>query len=93
MALHPVPTTEARRDLNRTLKRFRAEGPTAEPVLLGAHRKPEAIILPYEAYEVLRDVIEDVAIAAQLRERDRDDDGTRISVEDLADDLGIALDK
>ncbi|WP_341251343.1 hypothetical protein [Euzebya pacifica] len=93
MALHPIPTTEARRDLNRTLKRFRTEGPTAEPVLLGAHRRPEAIILPYEAYELLREVIEDVAIAGQVRERDREDDGTRMSVDDLAEELGIDLDE
>lgn len=89
MAFHPVPTTEARRDLNRTLKRFRAEGAAAAPVVRGAHRKPEAVLLPYEAYEVMREIIEDTAIAAQVRERDAADDGSRISVDDLAADLGI----
>lgn len=93
MARHPVPTTEARRELNKTLKRFRAEGPTADPVLFGAHRRPEAVILPYATYEVMQDLIEDAVIAAQVRERDRDDDGKRITVDDLADELGITLEK
>ncbi|CAN5309284.1 hypothetical protein BH23ACT9_BH23ACT9_07240 [soil metagenome] len=93
MARHPVPTTEARRELNKTLKRFRAEGPTADPVLFGAHRRPEAVILPYETYEVMQDLIEDAVITAQVRERDRHDDGTRITVDGLADQLGISLEK
>ena len=43
--------------------------------------------------ELLREVIEDVAIAGQVRERDREDDGTRMSVDDLAEELGIDLDE
>ncbi|MGI9015986.1 MAG: hypothetical protein ACR2HR_02590 [Euzebya sp.] len=93
MAAHPLPTTEARRDLNKTLKRFRQEGPTARPVLFGAHRRPEAVILPYEAYEVMQELIEDALIAAEVRKRDEDDDGKRITVDELADQLGITLDR
>ena len=33
------------------LARFRREGAAAEPVAFGSHRKPEAILLPYELYE------------------------------------------
>jgi len=33
------------------LARFRLEGAAAEPVAFGSHRKPEAILLPYEVYE------------------------------------------
>ena len=38
----------ARDDLSRTLRRFR--GGDLEPVVLGSHRKPEAVILPYATY-------------------------------------------
>jgi len=38
----------ARDDLSRTLRRFRAGD--LEPVVLGSHRKPEAVILPYATY-------------------------------------------
>ncbi len=33
------------------LARFRREGAAAEPVAFGSDRKPEAILIPYEAYE------------------------------------------
>jgi hypothetical protein len=42
---------EVRAQLSGILARFRKEGVTAEPVAFGSHRKPEAILLPYEVYE------------------------------------------
>jgi hypothetical protein len=45
------PLSEVRSRLSGILARFRREGATAEPVAFGTHRKPEAILLPYEAYE------------------------------------------
>ncbi|MGH3266345.1 MAG: hypothetical protein ACRDNS_30625 [Trebonia sp.] len=45
------PLSEVRARLSGILARFRREGATAEPVAFGTHRKPEAILLPYEAYE------------------------------------------
>lgn len=93
MAVHAVPTTEARRDINKILKRFRSDGPTAQPVLFGAHRRPEAVILPYDAYAIMQDLIEDAVIAAQVRERDRRDDGTRFTVDEIAAELGLPLDQ
>jgi hypothetical protein len=51
-ALLPVhPLSEVRARLSGILARFRREGATAEPVAFGSHRKPEAILIPYEAYE------------------------------------------
>lgn len=38
----------ARDDLSRTLRRFRTGD--LEPVVLGSHRKPEAVIVPYATY-------------------------------------------
>ena len=55
MANHAVvpvhPLSEVRARLSGILARFRREGATAEPVAFGSHRKPEAILIPYEAYE------------------------------------------
>jgi hypothetical protein len=45
------PLSEVRARLSGILARFRREGATAEPIAFGSHRKPEAILIPYEAYE------------------------------------------
>ncbi len=45
------PLSEVRQRLSRILAQFRREGAAAEPVAFGSHRKPEAILLPYEVYE------------------------------------------
>jgi antitoxin StbD len=47
------PLSEVRQRLSGILARFRREGAAAEPVAFGSHRKPEAILLPYETYGVL----------------------------------------
>jgi hypothetical protein len=47
------PVSEARSELSRALERFRREGATAEPVIFGAHRKPEAVVIPFALYEQL----------------------------------------
>jgi hypothetical protein len=47
--VHPLSDVRAR--LSAILARFRREGAAAEPVAFGSHRKPEAILLPYEVYE------------------------------------------
>jgi len=43
--------SEVRARLSGILARFRREGAAAEPVAFGSRRKPEAILIPYEAYE------------------------------------------
>ena len=45
------PLSEVRARLSGILARFRLEGAAAEPVAFGSHRKPEAILIPYEASE------------------------------------------
>jgi PHD/YefM family antitoxin component YafN of YafNO toxin-antitoxin module len=45
------PLSEVRARLSGILARFRREGAAAEPVAFGSHRKPEAILISYEAYE------------------------------------------
>jgi hypothetical protein len=45
------PLSEVRARLSGILARFRREGAAAAPVAFGSHRRPEAILLPYELYE------------------------------------------
>lgn len=49
--IHVHPLSDVRARLSGILARFRREGGTAEPVAFGSHRKPEAVIVPYEIYE------------------------------------------
>jgi hypothetical protein len=45
------PLSEVRKSLSGILARFRREGAGAAPVVFGSHRKPEAVLIPYAAYE------------------------------------------
>lgn len=44
-----VPVGEARAGLSRVLRDFRVRGAEAPPVVIGSHRRPEAVLVPYEA--------------------------------------------
>lgn len=85
--------TDARRHLTKHVGRFRKDGLGAEPVVFGDHRKPEAVVVPFELYELLMDVAEDVAIAERIQKRDASDTGERRSLADVAGKLGIDLDE
>ncbi len=53
MPKHPhevLPTREARAQLPAMLEQFRKQGADADPVVIGARRKPEAVVLSYERY-------------------------------------------
>ncbi len=43
-------TREARAQLSTMLECFRKDGADAEPVVIGARRRPEAVVLSYERY-------------------------------------------
>jgi hypothetical protein len=58
-----LATREARAQLPALLERFRAEGANADPVVIGARRRPEAVVLSYERYLVLAGGRERVAAA------------------------------
>lgn len=45
-----VPVAEARSGLSRALKTFRTD-PNAEAVVIGSHRKPEAVLMSIAEYE------------------------------------------
>lgn len=44
-----VSVADARKDLSKTLRRFRLD-PNASPIVLGSHRKPEAVLVSYEQF-------------------------------------------
>ncbi len=89
----PETISDARQHLTGHVARFRAEGLEAEPVIFGDRRRPEAALLPYEMFELLLDVAEDIAIAERVRERLASDSGNRTSLGDLATELEVDLDE
>ena len=64
-----LPVTQARAQIFQTVKRFRNEGITSEPVIFGHRRKAEAVTLPYEMFQALLPAIEEVLLAETVRAR------------------------
>jgi len=62
-----LSSADMRRQLGATLDGFRS-GSTA-PVAFGAHRRAEAVMVPASEFEDLVNLVEDLQIAAQARER------------------------
>ena len=84
--------SKTREQLTTHVARFRDAGASAEPVVFGDHRKPEAVLLSFETFQVLLDIAEDAVITQRIRERVASDTGERIPMDDLAKELGINLD-
>lgn len=51
--LDVMPVGEARAALTQTLRVFRADPESAAPLVLGSHRAPEAVLLPFGQYRRL----------------------------------------
>jgi hypothetical protein len=84
-----LPTNEARSRLSATSRAFVERGAKAAPVFFGPHRKPVGVMLSYEFFVGMLDLIDDLAIAAEVRRRDQVDDGSRLSLEELAREHGF----
>lgn len=67
-----LPTNEARAQLNQIATAFDRAGTTAEPVVFGSHRRPQAVIVPWELWRKLAPVIEDALDLATTRTRLQD---------------------
>jgi len=65
-----LATREARAALPAMLERFRQDGADAEPVVIGAHRRPEAVVLSYERYLQLAGGRQRVAAALDRQARE-----------------------
>jgi hypothetical protein len=55
-----APVLEARQQLSKVLARFRAEGGQSAPFILGSHRAPEAVLMPYAGYRELLSEVEEL---------------------------------
>lgn len=66
---HVLPSREARTEIPKALRRFRTEGVTADPLVFGSHRRPEAVVIPFELYTSLLPAIEEIEIAQIVRDR------------------------
>lgn len=84
---------EAREALPRMLRQFRDAGDKTEPVFMGAHRKPDGVLLSYESYERLMDLMDDVAVAAEVLDRTPIDRRTLVDVDDLIREFGYEPDE
>lgn len=82
-------TSDARSGLNSVLKRFREKGITAEPLVFGSHRKPEAVVVPFELFERLLPALEEVLLADKVRERL--DDPRRASPSTMSLELSVSI--
>jgi PHD/YefM family antitoxin component YafN of YafNO toxin-antitoxin module len=65
-----LATREARAQLPAMLERFRQAGADAEPVVIGARRRPEAVVLSYERYLKLAGGRDRVAAALEQQARE-----------------------
>jgi PHD/YefM family antitoxin component YafN of YafNO toxin-antitoxin module len=81
-----LPTREARAKLPSLLAGFRARGADADPVVIGAHRHPEAVVLSYERYLAMLSGRERVkAILADRRAADpgmSEEEAMRVAVQE-----------
>lgn len=87
--LEVLPMKEARRILPQASRGFRERGAAAEPVFFGAHRRPTGVLLSYERYIKLLDLVDDLAAALEIRKRDRSDTGERLTLEELIASQGM----
>jgi hypothetical protein len=53
-------TSIARAELTTRVAEYKDLGPDARPIVFGSHRKPQAVILPYDLFAELLDVAEGV---------------------------------
>lgn len=89
----PETISETRKQLTVHVRRFREEGLDAEPVVFGDRRQPDAALLPFETFQLLLDIAEDLVIAERVRERDAADNGNRTSLADVAAMFDVDLDE
>ncbi len=87
----PDTISHTRAHLTGHVKRFREEGLDAEPVVFGDNRQPDAALLPFETFELLMEIAEDIAIAQRVQAREAEDTGNRTSLGAVAEELGVDL--
>lgn len=89
MAIDVHPVSALRSDLSTHLKAFRLAPDTAEPVVLGAQRKAEAVLLPISQYRALLQRVEELSVRAEVADVMARDTGGRRTAADVARELGF----
>jgi antitoxin StbD len=84
-----LPMKEARRNLPGLSRCFAEKGVAADPVYFGAHRRPTGVMLSYERYQGILDLVDDLVAALEIRRRDESDSGERMTLEELIRDQGF----
>jgi antitoxin StbD len=84
-----VPSAEAREHLSSYLRLFREQREQADPIVFGSHRKPEGVILSYERYEWLTEVLDELVASEEVREALTKDTGRRAELSDVAREAGF----
>jgi antitoxin StbD len=82
-----MPVSEARREFSTILKGF-TDQTQSEPVYIGAHRKAEAVLIPVSIWECMLDLLDDIAIAKIVEERN-DGPFVKTTLEELAKEVGL----
>jgi hypothetical protein len=89
MAIAVQPSGEARRDLPKYLEGFRESPLDAEPIVMGPHRKAEAVLLPIEQYRALLARLEELSARSEVADVLLRDTGARGDLADLAREQGF----
>jgi len=58
-------------------------------MIFGAHRRPEAAVIPFALMEQLLPILDDLSIAAEVEERLKEDTGRRLGFDDVSSSLGF----
>jgi len=58
-------------------------------MIFGAHRRPEAAVIPFALMEQLLPILDDLSIAAEVEERLKEDTGQRLGFDDVSSSLGF----
>ncbi|OUC98528.1 type II toxin-antitoxin system Phd/YefM family antitoxin [Streptosporangium minutum] len=84
------PISSARAQLSGTVARIGEQGLQAEPVVIGRRYKPEAVLISFELYEKLADLIDEIQLVPLIRERLADEKASPdLTLEEVAGSLGI----
>jgi hypothetical protein len=84
-----LTTSAARSQLTSIVADFRRDGPDAEPVVFGSHRKAEAALIPIAMLEKLLPLVEDIVAVEKAKARYEHDTGERLDFEQLVTAVGF----
>ncbi len=84
-----LTTSAARSQLTSIVADFRRDGPDAEPVVFGSHRKAEAAVIPIAMLEKLLPLVEDMVAVEKAKARYEHDTGERLDFNQLVTAVGF----